>query len=330
MNVKRFILGVFALTAVVFFSNNRTAAANPEIVLKLGETHPKGYPTELADEEFGRLVGERSKGRIKVEVYPGNQLGEEKAVIEQVQLGAVAMTRVSTSPVSEFAKELGVFSLPFVFDNKEHMWSFLNSSDGQKLLDSLQPHRFVGLCWYDGGARSFYSRKPITKVEDLKGLKIRVMQNQWMVKMIDAFGANATPMPYGQVFSSLQTGVIDAAENNAPSYFSASHFQVAKYFLLDGHARIPEILMMSKVVWDKLSKADQALVRQAAVDSVKKQRELWDAFEGEALAKVKAAGSIVTEVKDPTPYQKAVKSVVDEARPSFGDTLKAIDKARKM
>jgi tripartite ATP-independent transporter DctP family solute receptor len=327
MNGKRFLVGLVALATLGFFSDGAWAA-EPQIVLKLGETHPQGYPTELADEEFARLVGERSNGRIKVEVYPGSQLGEEKAVIEQVQLGAIAMTRVSTAPVAQFSKQLGVFALPYVFESKAHMWAFLNGPDGKALLDSLQPSRFVGLCYYDGGGRNFYTRTPVNKVEDLKGMKIRVMQSEWTGKMVEAFGANATPMAMGQIFSSLQTGVIDGAENNEPSYFNWNHFQVAKYYILDGHLRIPEILMMSKVVWDKLSKADQELIKQAAADSVKKQRQLWDAAESDALAKAKAGGAIVTEVKDVGPFQKAVKPVLDEARSIFDVSLKAIEKAR--
>jgi len=327
MNWNR-ILFCSALSLTLLASPGAAFAADPQIVLKLGETHPKGYPTEVADEEFARLVSERSKGRIKVEVYPGSQLGEEKAVIEQVQIGAVAMTRVSTAPMAQFSKQLGVFALPYIFESKEHMWAFLDGADGKKLLDSLEPSRFVGLCYYDGGSRNFYSSKPITKVEDLKGLKFRVIQNEWSQKMVSAFGASATPMPMGQVFSSLQTGVIDGAENNPPTYFTWSHYQVAKHFLLDAHQRLPEILVMSKVVWDKLSKDDQALLKKAAQDSVKKQRELWDAYEAETLQKVKAGGSTVTEVKDFAPFQKAVKPVIDEATPTFGEALKAIEKAK--
>jgi len=298
-----------------------------EMVLKLAETHPKGYPTELADEYFAQLVTERSGGKIKVEVYPGSSLGEEKAAIEQVQLGAIAFTRVSSGPMAEFNKALGAFSLPYIFDDGEHMWNYLMSADGQKLLDGLSASRFVGLCYFDPGARSFYSFKPITKLEDLKGLKIRVIQNTINMELMKALGASATPMPYGQVFSSLQTQVIDAAENNFPSYLTANHYQVAKHYLVDAHQRVPEVLVISKVVFDGLAKADQDLIKQAAKDSVAKQRELWNAFEKEAEAKVKAEGSIITYVKDLKPFQDAVKPVFD-AHPEYAEVLKDIAKAR--
>jgi tripartite ATP-independent transporter DctP family solute receptor len=314
---------VFAL--VIFFAG--AASLPAQTVFKLAETHPKGYPTEMADEYFAQLVSERSGGKLKVEVYPGNQLGEEKAAIEQVQLGAIAFTRVSSGPMAEFNKALGAFSLPYIFDSGDHMWKYLNGPDGQKLLDGLSSSRFVGLCYYDPGARSFYSSKPIMKLEDLKGLKIRVIQNTINMELVAALGGSATPMPYGQVFSALQTQVIDAAENNFPSYLTANHYQVAKYYLVDTHQRVPEVLVMSKVVFDGLSKADQDLIRKAAVDSVARQRELWSAFEKEAEEKVKAADCTVTYVKDLTPFQTAVKPVID-AHPEYAEILKGIAKAR--
>lgn len=329
MNRERILSCSAIALSMLALGVGRVAAAEPQLVFKLAEAHPQGYPTELADEEFARLVGERSGGRIKVEVYPGSQLGDEKTAIEQVQIGALAFTRVSSAPMAQFSKQLGVFSLPYVFDSKGHMWAFLDGPDGRKMLDALETAHFIGLAYFDGGARSFYSTKPITKVEDLKGLKFRVIQNEWSVKMVNAFGANATPMAYGQVFSALQTGVIDGAENNPPSYLTASHNQVAKNYLLDGHQRIPEVLVMSKAIWSGLSKDDQALIKKAAADAVKKQRQLWDAFEVDALAKVKAAGSVVTDVKDLSPFQKAVKPVIDEAQQTFGEALKAIAAARK-
>jgi tripartite ATP-independent transporter DctP family solute receptor len=314
---------VFAL--IILFAG--AASLQAQTVLKLAETHPKGYPTELADEYFAQLVTERSGGKLKVEVYPGNQLGEEKAAIEGVQMGAIAFTRVSSGPMAEFNKALGAFSMPYIFDSGDHMWNYLNGPDGQKLLEGLSASRFIGLCYFDPGARSFYSSKPITKLEDLKGLKIRVIQNKINMELMQALGASATPMPYGQVFSSLQTGVIDAAENNFPSYLTANHYQVAKHYLVDTHQRVPEVLVMSKAVFDGLPKADQDLIRQAAKDSVAKQCELWSAFEKEAETKVKAEGCIVTYVKDLTPFQNAVKPMFD-AHPEYADVLKDIAKAR--
>jgi tripartite ATP-independent transporter DctP family solute receptor len=303
--------------------------AQAEMVLKLSEIHPKGYPTELADEEFARLVNVYTKGEIKVDVFPGGQIsGDEKVVIEQVKIGAIGIARVSSGALGSFNAQLNVFALPFLFDSKEHMWAFLNSATGEKMLADLAPSGFVGLCWYDGGARSFYANYPILKFEDLKGKKYRVMPNPLLPKMVEAMGASAVPMAAGQVFSAIQTGVIDGAENNAPSLISFNHYQVAKWYLLDEHLRLPEVLFMSKIVWDKLSKDQQAALRKAAAETVAYQRQKWDAYEIEALEKIKAGGVTVTPVTDFTPYKNAVKQLVAEESPKFADTIKAIDAVR--
>lgn len=303
--------------------------AGAKFNFRLAETHPPEHPTVQADKEFAKLVSERSNGRIKIDVFPSAQLGEEKAAIEQVQMGAIDFTRVSSGPLAEFNKQLGVYSLPYIFDNDEHMWKFLNGPTGQNMLKGLESSRFIGLAYYTGGDRSFYSKKPITKLEDLKGQKIRVIQNKINMDLVAALGASATPMPWGEVFSALQTGVIDAAENNWPSYLSSNHYQTATNFILDAHQRVPEVLMMSKASWDKLSDDDKKLIRQAAADSVKIQRELWAKAEKDAEAKIRAAGVKVTEVKDVKPWQDAVKPVIEKHGADYADTLKAIAEARK-
>lgn len=296
---------------------------------RLAETHPPDYPTTLGDKKFAELVYERTNGRIKIEVFPSGQLGEEKAVIEQVQLGAIELTRVNAAPLAEFNKNFGVLSLPYVFDSEAHLWKFLQSDTGNKLLDSLEKSKMKGLAYYDSGARSFYARKPLSSIDDLKGLKIRVQQNKINMEMVSALGASATPMPYGEVFSALQTGVIDAAENNYPSYFSSNHYQVAKYYILDKHQRTPEVLLISKTAWDKLSDEDKKIIKQAALDSVAFQREAWAKYEKDAEAKLRAAGVTITEVKDVKPWQDAVKSVIDKYRDEYKEMLDAIDQARK-
>lgn len=296
---------------------------------RLADAHPDNYPTVLGDKKFAELVNQKSNGRIKIDVFANGQLGDEKAVIEQVQLGAIEFTRVSTGPMAEFNKAFGVFSLPYIFDNTEHEWNFLNGPKGKEMLSSLESSKLVGLAYYESGARSFYSRKPIKTVDDLKGQKIRVIQNKINIDLMEALGANASPMAYGEVFSSLQTGVIDAAENNYPSYYSANHYQVAKNFILDRHQRVPEVLIGSKATWDKLSDDDKKIIREAAEESVKTEREEWDKFEKDAEAKVKAGGVVVTDVTDLKPWQDKVKPVIDKYRADFGDVLDAIAKAKK-
>lgn len=304
-------------------------AEGAKYTFRLAETHPADYPTTLGDKKFAELVNERTKGRIKIEVFPSSQLGEEKAVIEQVQLGAIEFTRVSSSPLAEFNKAFGVFSLPYIFDNDTHMWKFLSGDAGNKMLDGLEKSKMKGLAYYSSGSRSFYTKKPVTKVEDLKGLKIRVQQNKINMDLISALGASATPMPYGEVFSGLQTGVIDGAENNSPSYLTANHYQAVKNYILDGHQRVPEVLLISKVTWDKLSEEDRKIIKQAAIDSVTTQRELWGKFEKESMEKLKANGVVVTEVSDVKPWQAAVKPVIDKHGENYQEELAAIEQARK-
>lgn len=304
------------------------ATDGPKYKFRLAETHPADYPTTKGDIKFAELVKERSGDRITIEVFPSAQLGEEKAAIEQVQLGAIEFTRISSGPLAEFNKDFGVFSLPYIFDNDDHVWKFLLSDAGNKLLDSLDSSRLKGLAYYSSGSRSFYSTKPLTKIEDLKGLKIRVQQNKLNIDLMAALGASATPMAYGEVYSALQTGVIDAAENNYPSYYSSKHYEVAKHYIVDGHQRVPEVLMMSKIAWDKLSKEDQEIIKQAAVDSIDYQREEWAKYEKESEEQVRAGGATITEVTDIKPWQDAVKSVIDANGGEFKEILDAINAAR--
>lgn len=296
------------------------------ITMRLADNHPDGYPTVVGDLAFAKAVEEKSKGRIKIDVKASGQLGDEKAVIEQVQLGAIEFARVNASPLAEFHKPLGVFSLPYVFDNEDHLWRFLDSADGKGILASMESAKLRGLAYYSSGSRNFYSTKELKDINSLKGLKIRVQQSKINMDMIDALGASATPMPYGQVFSSLQTGVIDGAENNFPSYQSSNHFQVAKYYIMDKHQVTPEILMISKVAWDKLSPEDQKIIQEAAAESAKVQIEAWRKEETKAREAVIAAGSTIIEVNDPAPWQAATKSVVDKYRADYTKELDMIAK----
>lgn len=304
-------------------------AEGAKYTFRLAETHPPDYPTTLGDKEFARLVGERSNGRIKIDVFPSSQLGEEKAVLEQIQLGAIEFTRVSTGPLAEFNKQFGVYSLPYIFDNDDHVWKFLEGDAAQKMLTNLEKSKMMGLAYYSSGSRSFYTKNPVKSVEDMKGLKIRVIQNKINMDLMSALGASATPMAYGDVFNALQTGVIDGAENNSPSYYTSNHYQAVKNYVLDAHQRVPEVLMISKVTWDKLSEDDRKLIKQAAMDSVKYQREQWNKFEKDSMDKLKAAGVTVTDVTDVKPWQAAAKPVIDKYGADYKDELAAIDAARK-
>ena len=324
------LLTILAILAVAV-SALPAAAAAPQMVLRLGETHVADYPTTKGDMEFARLVEERTGGRIKIEVYHSKQLGEEKAVIEQVQFGAIDFTRVSISPLAAFAPAFDALQMPYLYRDEEHMWKVLNGPIGEEFLNSLEPASFVGLAWYDSGARNFYnSKREIKSVADLKGLKIRVQESKLMMGLVSALGAVPTPMPFGEVYSALQTGVIEGAENNWPSYFSTSHYEVAKFFTLDGHTRVPEILIASKTSMDRLPKEDQQIIMQAAKDSMPFQIKLWKEFEKVSEEKVTAAGSIVTHL---TPeavaeFQKAMEPLYSELTPELKAMVKKIQEVK--
>ena len=316
-------------TALALSAALTTAALAQEIVLKSSDTHPDGYPTVEAVKYMGELLKERSNGRIAVEVYHSAQLGEEKDTIEQTRAGVIDLNRVSMGPFNGLVPETRVVSLPYIFRSTDHMHKVMDGDVGQEILAGFEPHGLVGLAYYDGGARSFYnSQKPITSVEDLKGMKFRVMQSDIFVDMVNALGANAVPLPYGEVYSSIETGVIDGAENNFPSYESAKHSEVAKHYSLDEHLIVPEVLVMAKSSWDKLSPEDQELVKQAAKDSVEKQRELWEAREKESRKMVEDAGSTIT-TPDKQPFIDAMgpvyeKHVTDEKLKSLVERIRAV------
>jgi tripartite ATP-independent transporter DctP family solute receptor len=209
---------------------------------RLAEIHPPDHPTTQADKEFVRLVEEKTEGRIVIKVYDSQSLGSEKEVLDQIQFGAIDFARVSMGVVAEVSPQLNVLQLPYIYRDSEHMWKVLNSEIGEFLLKSIEDKRLIGLAWYDAGARNFYnSVREIKKRADLEGLKFRVMENQMMVDMAKVLGISVIPMPYGEVYSAIQRGVIDGAENNYPSYDTSLHYKVAKYYTVDEHVRIPQM-----------------------------------------------------------------------------------------
>ena len=266
-----------------------------------------------AVKHMGTLLKERSGGRICVEVFHSAQLGEEKDVIEQTQFGVIDMARVSMGPFNNIVEETKVVSLPYIFRSVEHMHTVMDGPIGDEISAAFGKADLVGLAYYDSGSRSFYNKeKPIMSKDDIKGMSFRVMQSDIFVAMVDALGGDATPMPYGEVYSAIQTGVIDGAENNWPSYDSSGHFEVAPFYTLDEHLIVPEVLVISKKSMDKLSADDQAMVHQAAKDSVPVMRELWTAREAESEKKMREAGvKIVTDI-DKQPFIDAMKPVYEK------------------
>ncbi len=319
------LAGAVALTAT---SPRRHAWAQPKTVLKASDVHPEGYPTVQAVEDMGKKLSAATNGRLTVQMFASMQLGGEKEAIEQAQVGAIQFARVSVGALGPVIDDLNVFNLPFLFRNTAHMQKVIDGPIGQELLDKVTCNPkagLIGVCWMDAGARSIYdTKKPINSIEYLKGLKVRVMGNPMFVDMMNALGGNGVAMGYDQVFSALQTGVVDGAENNPPSFVFDNHYQVAKYYTLTEHLIVPEMLVFSKKAWDTLSKDEQELLKKFGREAQLEERVLWQKYEAQALEKAKAAGIQIIELKDKKPFQAAVKPVWDKYGPKFAEMIKRI------
>jgi len=288
------------------------AAGAQAQTLRSTDIHPDGYPTVEAVKYMGKLLEERSKGKIKINVFHSAQLGQEKDTIEQTRFGVIDMNRINMAPFNNLIPATNIPSLPFIFRSVAHMRTVMDGPIGDSILAEFEKHGLIGLAFYDSGARSFYNSKHAIKTPaDMKGMKIRVQQSDMFISLVSALGANATPMNFGEVYSGLQTKLIDGAENNWPSYESTKHFEVAKFYSMTEHSLSPEVLVMSKKTFDKFSADEQKMVRQAAKDSVAKMRELWDAREKASEAKVKAGGAVVNAVEK-QPFIDAMKPVYEK------------------
>lgn len=294
------------------------------------DIHPNDYPTVQGAMYMGKLLSERTGGKMGVKVFPNGALGDERGTIEQLRIGGLDMLRISAAVVNNMVPETIVISLPFIFRSTEHERAVLDGPIGDEVLKALEKQGMVGLAFYDSGSRSMYTKKPIKTLADLKNMKIRVQQSDMFVAMVQALDANPTPMPMGEVYTGLKTGIIDAAENNYPSYESSHHFEAAKYFTRTEHAMVPELLLFSKPIWDTLKPEDQAIIRKAAKDSVVEQRRLWDERETKSREIVVKAGSVIAEVADKQEFVDAMKPVYDQfaKTPELQDLVKRIQETK--
>lgn len=299
--------------ASTFVAATGTASAQARMVLKATDVHPLGYPTVEAVVRMGRKLQAATNGRISIEMYPSMQLGGEKEMIEQAQIGALHIARVSVGPMGQLVPEMNVFNLPFMFRDNAHMEKVIDGEIGTELLQKLSNHptaNLIGLCWMNAGTRNVYnSRRPINTVSDLRGLKIRMMGNPLFVDTMNALGGNGVAMGFDQLINALQTGVVDGAENNEPSFDSGQHYRYARYYSKTAHLMIPEILVYSKRQWNALSAADRTLIGNMAKEAQQEQRALWYEAEREALRRMLAAGTIVNEVPNKKEFQDAVRPV---------------------
>ena len=328
MKRRDFIKLSAGLGALATLTPRSPARAQAKSVFKASDVQPPGYPTVAATENLGKKLEAATNGRLSVQMFPSMQLGGEKETIEQTQIGAIQMLRVSVGTMGPIVDDINVINMPFLFKNTAHAQRMMDGPIGQELLDKVTASPNAGLValgWMDSGARSLYNtKKPIKTIEDLKGMKFRVIGNPIFVDMMNALGGNGVAMGYDQVFSSLQTGVIDGAENNPPSYVFSNHYTAAKYYSLTEHLIIPELLLFSKKAWTALSSEDQDLLKKFAREAQMEERELWKKYEQTAMEKAKAAGCEITEIADKAPFQNAVKPVWDKYGPKYQDMIKRI------
>ncbi|SDH49581.1 TRAP transporter substrate-binding protein [Variovorax sp. OV700] len=284
------------------------------------------YPTVAAVKYMSELLDKRSNGKYKIKVFNKSALGSEKETLDQVKIGALEMNRVNISALNSICPKTLVPTMPFLFDSIAHMRKSLDGPIGDEILKGCEHEGLVGLAFYDSGARSIYAKKPVKTLADAKGLKIRVQQSDLWVALVSAMGANATPMPTGEVFTALKTGLIDAAENNIPSYDGFKHYEAVKFYSRTEHSMAPEMLVMSKAVYDKLPKADQDLFRAAAKESVAFQRKKWDEQEARSLEVVTKGGAQIIADVDKASFRAAMTPVYTKfiSTPDLQRLVKAV------
>jgi tripartite ATP-independent transporter DctP family solute receptor len=302
---------IFNLLSVLLFLSllmNCTGDTSVRI-LKLAHVLDTTHPVHKGMVFMAKKLTENSDGKMRIDIYPSGQLGAERDLIELLQIGSLAMTKVSTAPLEAFVPEMIIFGIPYVFRDDEHRWKVLNSPIGKKLLLSGEKYFLRGMCYYDAGSRSFYTKdRPINSPSDLRGLKIRVMKSITSVKMVQSLGGSATPIPWGELYTALQQGVVDGAENNPPSFYLSRHYEVCKYYSLDEHTSVPDILLMSTVVWNSLSEQEQKWLQTAVDESVDYQKKLWKEASDEALREVQKAGVGII-YPDKTPFRESVQEM---------------------
>ncbi len=318
----------FMCMALAIVAGCKKEKDEPEIVLKLGHGLDITHPVHKAMVYMAKRVREKSSGRMKVDIFPNEQLGNEKECIEALQLGYLAMTKTSTAPMEGFVPRMMIFGIPYLFRDSEHYWKAMKGPLGRELLLSGESKGLHGLCYYDAGARSFYAKKEIHSPADLKGMKIRVQNSIMSMKMVEAMGGSPTPIPWGELYTALEQGVVDAAENNPPSFRTSRHYEVCKYYILDEHTRLPDMLVISTSVWNNLSRQFQQILQEAVDESVEYQRKIWAEAEEEDMKTVQDAGVKIIR-PDKGLFRASVAGLWDEfADTDIGELIKRIQEVK--
>ncbi|MEL0650234.1 TRAP transporter substrate-binding protein [Algibacter sp. TI.3.09] len=280
-------------------------------MMYLAHTLPQTHPVHKGILEFQKALNEKSGGKIQIKIFPDGQLGSEREALELLQIGSVAVTKVSAATLSNFVPEYHILGIPYLFKDKQHQYDVLEGEVGKSILEKGSKFWLRGLCYYDAGSRSFYtSNKAIRKPEDLKGLKIRVMNNQMAINMVEALGGSPTPMAYGELYTAIQQGVVDGAENNPPSFVSSNHYEVSKYYTLDQHSSVPDVLLIGTKFWEKLTAEEKQWVQEAADESSQAEKVFWQNSVEESMETARKAGVEII-IPDKFLFQEQSKSVLE-------------------
>lgn len=279
--------------------------------IKLGHGLDISHPVHKAMEFMSQRLQEKSGGTMAIDIYPNNQLGSERECLELLQIGSLGMTKVSTGVLENFVPSMQILGLPFLFRDREHRFEVLEGEIGEYFLNKSLDKRLKGLTFYDAGSRSFYSKKPVETPDDLKGLKLRVMESATAINMVKSLGGSPTPIAWGELYTALQQGIVDGAENNLPSFYLSRHYEVCKYFVVDEHTSLPDELVISTLVWNKLSEQEQTWLKEAAMESSEYQKGIWREAELEALEEIQKAGVTVT-VPNKELFRERVQPMYEE------------------
>ncbi len=299
-------------------------------IIKMGHAQVTAHPVHEAMVFLGKRLEEKSGGKIIVKVYPNQQLGTERELLELLQIGSLGMTKVSAASLEAFSPEIQVLGLPYLFRDDDHMNKVLKGEIGRDLLLGSQKYWLRGLCFYDAGKRSFYSKEaPIESPADLEGLKIRVMESNMAINMVRAMGGSPTPVSYGELYTALQQGVVDGAENNPPSFYNSRHYEICKYYSIDEHTAIPDVVLVSTKVWDNLSEQEQIWLQEAADESADHQYELWAASVKESLEEVQKAGVTISYPKK-EPFRDQVGEMYENVKNENPELARIIDQIQQV
>lgn len=294
-------------------------------VLYFAHNSPQSHPVHQGALKFQEILAKKSGGKLTVKIFPDAQLGSEREVLELLQIGSLAITKVSAATLSNFVPEYSVLGVPYLFRDNEHKFEVLEGEIGKSILKKGSKFWLRGLCYYDAGSRSFYTKtKPIRKPEDLEGLKIRVMNNQMAINMVNSLGGSATPMAYGELYTAIQQGVVDGAENNAPSFVSSNHYEVSKYYTLDEHSGVPDVILIGTKAWEKLSLKEKEWVQEAAEASSQAQKKFWRIAVEASMKKARDHGVEII-IPEKSLFAHKAKSVLEEFQVTYPELAKLVD-----